>query len=1161
MARRRYNGKGILTERDDPTEGLLGKVRTLMYGKTGQKELDKVDLALSNISTDVLSKNSRNYAEIMHKVFSNSITQKDLENAPNVIVSDMMTIARMSRYISAEEICDSIPYCARALKVLKDGVCSPDDITKKTIQLLSTEDSSDDNDQVEKDVRNIIRDLKIEPIMDTVIYETLKLGDQFIEICDYTTDEVPITQSLLQEGLITEQEVNQTFEIKMSPDSTEVMKVQLEIIQDSGDDGIEQLLEDVELDNLGSILEDNGTQTKKTTDEDPAEGGDTIDLRNIRIIVHDPRTVIKLQSRRYKMCLGYLVLPYNEQFTGPLTGMNSAPGTGGFGSANGRFHTGMSSLMPGSDSSMVGIDALYKDLIGKIKKHLNDKEIVVNKKEVMDMITRAISEVEDEDEKRNPTEVSKLQIRYVPVNRMEHFFLSSQRFFPYGEGIFFKSTLKAKMLIALETSMTMKRVSDSMDRRVWYVESGLPRDARNLIEELKMKFKKKKFSIDGLGSISTIASQMNFNEDLYIPQTKGKRFVEPDVLAPAGDIRGFVEDLKYLRDEIVANLEVPPAYLNLEENLCTSLSTAITYTDGSVVTLQEIIDEFETGNKDIWIHSFDHSTGKIVPGKVTWAGKTRQNAIMVRVHLDNEKYIDCTPDHKFMLRDGSYKEAQHLSPNESLMPFYTQNTNSVGSHGLSYMMIYHPGINKWQKRYHSFADALNLGYGKGYAIHHADGNPRNDHPSNLKSVSFREHAILHRDWGKRKIESGGVMYHMVECRICKKQFKCKTCTDQVTCSPECKSAYHRLTGLKSWDARKDALREKYPYVTRICDWCGEEFQLIQTTKYLENQTAKSYMWYSCSNPECSKKIKYANISMGKMHGLLKKDITYINCEICGKLCISCETDNSKIFKTVCRVPACSNTKIARDSALKRRHRHNITCAVCGKVVEKHDYYKTMYPETCGHPDCFAENCSRIHRGMYVPRTIDVDPVVEEISSEPVLLNHKVVKVEWLEERMDCGDLEVEKYHNFAVDAGVIIHNSNKSALSFENAIFAQTIVSYQNVLSNMLQAFIEKVYVFTKKKKMKEGISLSFPPPKMLQLERDAEKFDMIGRIVQVHKELGIEEEWTKKNYVDLPHEQIKRAEIKAKLDDKMSPPNPDDAGLGGMGGMGGSMGGMPSGY
>jgi hypothetical protein len=46
-----------------------------------------------------------------------------------------------------------------------------------------------------------------------------------------------------------------------------------------------------------------------------------------------------------------------------------------------------------------------------------------------------------------------------------------------------------------------------------------------------------------------------------------------------------------------------------------------------------------------------------------------ENRAVVRVWMDNDEYIDCTPDHRFLLRDGTYKEAGALALGDSLMAF------------------------------------------------------------------------------------------------------------------------------------------------------------------------------------------------------------------------------------------------------------------------------------------------------------------------------------------------------------------------------------------------------------------------------------------------------------------------------------------------------------
>ena len=68
-------------------------------------------------------------------------------------------------------------------------------------------------------------------------------------------------------------------------------------------------------------------------------------------------------------------------------------------------------------------------------------------------------------------------------------------------------------------------------------------------------------------------------EDIYIPQNKGKRYVEFDNLPSNVNIKDISDELKTLRDFLIAALQVPPSFLSLEENLCADLSTIIPLTN------------------------------------------------------------------------------------------------------------------------------------------------------------------------------------------------------------------------------------------------------------------------------------------------------------------------------------------------------------------------------------------------------------------------------------------------------------------------------------------------------------------------------------------------------------------------------------------------------
>lgn len=101
---------------------------------------------------------------------------------------------------------------------------------------------------------------------------------------------------------------------------------------------------------------------------------------------------------------------------------------------------------------------------------------------------------------------------------------------------------------------------------------------------------------------------------------------------------------------------------------CFSGDTQIALADGRNLSFEEIIAEQADG-KEHFCYTIRHD-GKIGLERILHPRITKRNAQVIRITLDNGKQIVCTPDHRFMLRDGSYKQAQDLTPEMSLMPLY-----------------------------------------------------------------------------------------------------------------------------------------------------------------------------------------------------------------------------------------------------------------------------------------------------------------------------------------------------------------------------------------------------------------------------------------------------------------------------------------------------------
>ena len=124
-------------------------------------------------------------------------------------------------------------------------------------------------------------------------------------------------------------------------------------------------------------------------------------------------------------------------------------------------------------------------------------------------------------------------------------------------------------------------------------------------------------------------------------------------------------------------------------------------------------------------------------------------AEVVRVTLDNGETISCTPDHRFMQRDGSYIPADNLSVGASLMPLYRKlsDTSQPGITIDGYEMAWDPRSDRWLFT-HLLADWYNRwqgGYAKseGEHCHHRDFDKRNNNPTNIQRLPAEQHLALH----------------------------------------------------------------------------------------------------------------------------------------------------------------------------------------------------------------------------------------------------------------------------------------------------------------------------------------------------------------------------------------------------------------------------------
>lgn len=129
---------------------------------------------------------------------------------------------------------------------------------------------------------------------------------------------------------------------------------------------------------------------------------------------------------------------------------------------------------------------------------------------------------------------------------------------------------------------------------------------------------------------------------------------------------------------------------------CFTGDTKVSLLDGRDLSFLELLDEYGYDGK-FWVYSCT-SEGDVVPGLAHSVHKTKVSTRIAIVKLDNGEEIKCTPDHRFMLRDGSYVEAKDLNSGLLLMSLNNINVVSVEIEDLS-VDVYDLEVDT----YHNFA--------------------------------------------------------------------------------------------------------------------------------------------------------------------------------------------------------------------------------------------------------------------------------------------------------------------------------------------------------------------------------------------------------------------------------------------------------------------------
>ena len=143
-----------------------------------------------------------------------------------------------------------------------------------------------------------------------------------------------------------------------------------------------------------------------------------------------------------------------------------------------------------------------------------------------------------------------------------HLRIEDEEYDPYGRSVFEAGRKLWKRLSLMEDAMLVYRISRAPERRVFYIDVGQlsTKEANKFIEEVKRRFKKKKFVNPHTGEIDEKANPLAVDEDFFIPIRQNSTGTRIETL-PDGQNLGEIDDVKYFKDGILRTMGIPIGYL------------------------------------------------------------------------------------------------------------------------------------------------------------------------------------------------------------------------------------------------------------------------------------------------------------------------------------------------------------------------------------------------------------------------------------------------------------------------------------------------------------------------------------------------------------------------------------------------------------------------
>ncbi len=463
---------------------------------------------------------------------------------------------------------------------------------------------------------------------------------------------------------------------------------------------------------------------------------------------------------------------------------------------------------------------------------------------------------------------------------------------------------------------------------------------------------------------------------------------------------------------------------------CFSGDTKIALADGRNISFTELINENKEGKEHYCYTILDD--GNVGIQKISNPRKTKTNTEVIKVILDNDEEIICTPEHLFMLRDGTYKYARELKTVDSLMPLNRQ-ISRLGKRITieGYELVFDPKENRWIFT-HLLADKYNLRnkiYDEMYGAHrhHKDFNKRNNNPINICRLNKEEHLALHSMIARKNFLNVDF------------QKKLKALHQ----TPEYREKIRKkmLSMHEELSRRSKQMWENEAYkqymVEKFLSFYASNPEYREESLNRLNRAQKEYWSLTVNRDKQSKRVKLFFEKNPERKSILSEEAKK-----------QWENEDLKLWRSgKTKGQWTQEFRIKRKIAYNKTYFENTIKVLRAIYEDKKEIGRDEFEKVRKQ----KHNKNVLSYDLFVTRFFGGDE--NKLAEAVVNYNHKIKVIIPMQNRVDVYDLEVPGTHNFALASGIFVHNSSKQGRDRQT----QAILPLRGKILNVEKARLDKI--------------------------------------------------------------------------------------------------------